>query len=76
MDTDTYTLTVTFTRQLSEDLPVVEARLPGLSLKEALIRQLRDELQDACDEGMAGEFNVDSLVLPDGVNGDELVVKN
>lgn len=61
---DTYVMVVKFTRSLAEDQDVAQERHPGLPLEEALKRQLRDELQEACDNGMAGEFNVESVTLP------------
>lgn len=53
-----YTVTVTFTRFHHEDDEVAGAKYPELPLDQALRLQLRDELQEACDAGLAGLFQV------------------
>jgi hypothetical protein len=65
-DDDTYRVVVTFERQLSEDEEMARDKFPGVPLREALAKQLRDELQEACDTGMAGFFQVGPVTLPPG----------
>jgi hypothetical protein len=60
---DSYTITVTFTRSLAEDQDMAQTKYPDEPLEEALKLQLRDELQEACDDGMAGEFNITGINL-------------
>lgn len=55
----TYTRTVVFTRESSDDLPVAEANGFKGTDDEKLTQQLVHELQAAYDDGnMAGSFEV------------------
>lgn len=55
-----YTLTVTFKRDLSDDLEIARSQFPGKSDRDALVQQLRRELQEGYDQaGIAGHFNID-----------------
>lgn len=61
---DSYTLTVVFTRLLSEDEEMARKAFPNDTLEMALRRQLAKELQASCDDaGMAGDFDVVSCRL-------------
>jgi hypothetical protein len=54
-----YEFTVKFRRNLSDDEPIARQAFPGTSLREALLQQLRRELQTAYDEtNIAGSFNI------------------
>lgn len=55
-----YELTVVFTRDVCDDVPTVDAKpqFEGLDQDTKLVRQLADELQEACDAGLAGYFVV------------------
>jgi hypothetical protein len=67
MPNDEYTITVTFKRSRSDDLDCARSKRPssGLPDHELLMRQFRDELQAAYDDGhYAGEFQITSV---DGV---------
>lgn len=64
---DSYYVYVRFERFLSEDQDMAQEKYPDVPLSEALKRQLRDELQEACDDGMAGMFDVTGIDLPEGV---------
>lgn len=61
--TEEYLAKVTFTRFLAEDQDMAQEKYPYESLQDALLHQFWDELQEACDNGMAGEFNVDAIIL-------------
>lgn len=61
---DTYFVTVRFERMLSEDQKIARRKYPDVPLEEALRRQLRDELQAACEAGMAGMFKVGDVNIP------------
>ncbi len=68
---DEYTCTVTFKRSLAEDTETARLRYPDLPLKEALQRQLKDEIQSACDEGcIVGFFNVDAVHLHESLTSE------
>ena len=62
-DEDEYQVQVTFTRLLSEDLPVIEKNKLPPDRRDALRQQLRKELQEACDKGLAGSFEVEPVTL-------------
>lgn len=53
-----YEFTVTFTRDKEDDLEIGTKRHPGLSERETLLQQLRDEIQESFNNGVAGEFNI------------------
>lgn len=53
-----YSFVVKFTRDFADDLPVIADNFPGIPIRKALMLQLRNELQHAFDEGMAGEFKI------------------
>lgn len=60
-ETGQYTLTVTFKRELGDDLEIARGNFPGVSDREALVQQLRLELQGAYDDlAMGGHFNIDA----------------
>lgn len=59
---DTYTITVTFTRQLSEDMDYMQRWLDekqATTLRAAAIHQFRKELKDAYDgSGLGGTYKI------------------
>jgi hypothetical protein len=65
-DPSTYYITVRFERELAEDEDMATRKFPDKDLKDALALQMAEELQEACDNGMAGMFEVETIVMPDG----------
>ena len=65
---DIYKIYVEFERQLSEDEEMARGKYPGLPLEKALVQQIVSELQEACDNGMAGFFQVTAIHLGDEVH--------
>lgn len=66
-----YTFTVTFTRELGDDLEVVghwtEEQI-NAAVRDKLVQQFRKELQAAYDHpdtAIAGRFNIDQITIDD-----------
>lgn len=58
-DTDTYVINVRFERSKSDDIEVARQKYKTESDLQALIFQFRDELQQACNDGIvAGQFKI------------------
>ncbi len=60
---DEYVVLVEFRRSKGSDLEIAKGRHPDKPDAEALRRQLRDELQHACENGVAGHFHVKEVWL-------------
>lgn len=62
---DEYLVIVTFRRSISEDWGIAETNgyAAGKEVAEALKRQIVAELQEACENGLAGFFEVESVKL-------------